>query len=102
MTSPRATDTALELDFRALYFRCRGLLNLGALYFCGRRVLSKAQLAGVQNPDPLVQTGLRITSLVTTLIVNRFGKHNYAQSEYIKYAQGECVKYAQSEYINYA
>ena len=53
-------SAALELDFGALYFRCRGVLNVGALYFRCRRVLSKVQLAGVQNPDPLVQTGLRI------------------------------------------
>ena len=30
-------------------------------------MLSKAQLAGVQNPDPLVQTGLRIITLTLTL-----------------------------------
>ena len=60
MTCPSAADTALELDFGALYFRCRGVLNVGALYFRYRRVLSKAQLGGVQKPDPLVQTGLRI------------------------------------------
>ena len=40
------------------------MLNFGALYFRRRRVLSKAQLAGVQNPDPLVQTGLRITRII--------------------------------------
>ena len=33
---------------------------MGALYFRCRRVLSKAQLGGVQNPDPHAQTGLRI------------------------------------------
>ena len=62
MTCPTgsAADTAVELDFGALYFRCRGVLNLGALCFRCSRVLSKAQLAGFQNPDPLVQTGLRI------------------------------------------
>ena len=48
-----------ELDFGALYFRCRGVLNFGALYFRCSTELSKAQLAGVQNSDPLVQTGLR-------------------------------------------
>ena len=47
MAYPSAADAVLELDVGALCFRCR-------------RVLSKAQLAGVQNPDPLVQTGLRI------------------------------------------
>ena len=41
-------DAAQELDFGALYF--------GALYFCCKRVLIKAQSPGVQNPDPLVQT----------------------------------------------
>ena len=41
-------------------FAVGGVPNLGALYCRCRRVLSKAQLAGVQNPDPLVQTGLRI------------------------------------------
>ena len=56
MTCPSAVDTALELDFSALYFGCR-------------RVLSKAQLAGVQNPDPLVQTGLRI---ITPKLVLKF------------------------------
>ena len=39
MTCPSAADAALELNFGAFYFRCR-------------RVLSKAQLAGIQNPDP--------------------------------------------------
>ena len=49
------------------YIFCRGVLNLGALYFPCRRVLSKAQLARVQNPDPLVQTGLRIIRIVCAL-----------------------------------
>ena len=66
MTCPSAADTALELDVGALYFRCRGVLNLGALSFRCRRVLNKAQLAGVQNPDPLVQTGLRIITLTSS------------------------------------
>ena len=66
MPCPSAADTALELDFGALYLRCRGVLNFGALHFRCRRVLSKAQRAGVQNPDPLVQTGLRIITLTLT------------------------------------
>ena len=60
MTCPSAADVALELDFGGFYFRCRRVLNFGGLYFRCRRVLSKAQLGGVQNPDPVVQTGLRI------------------------------------------
>ena len=34
-------------------------------------MLSKAQLAGVQNPDPLVQTGLRIITLSVALTIPR-------------------------------
>ena len=45
------------------------MLNFGALYFPSGRVLSKAQLAGVQNPGPLVQTGLRIITVTPTLIL---------------------------------
>ena len=62
MTCPSAADAALELDFGALYFRCRGVLNVGALYFRRRRVLTKAQLAGIWSPDARAQTGLRIIS----------------------------------------
>ena len=65
LACPSTAYAALELGVGALYFPCRGVHNLGALYFRCRRVLSKAQLDGVQNPDhdPLVQTGLRIISL---------------------------------------
>ena len=63
-------NTALELDFGALFFRCRGVQNVGALHFRCRRVLSNAQLAGIQNPDPLVQTGLRIISHFHSAIPN--------------------------------
>ena len=70
MRHASTADAALELDFGGFYFRCRGLLNFGGLYFRCRRVLSKAQLAGVQNPDPLVQTGLRIITLTLTLTLS--------------------------------
>ena len=69
-----SADAALELDFGALYFRCRGVLNFGALYFRCRRVLSKAQLAGIQNPDPLVQTGLRIMAPHVAMFGVRLGE----------------------------
>ena len=55
------------LNFGGLYFRCRRVLNFGGLYFRCRRVLSKAQLAGIQSPDPHVPTGLRIITLTLTL-----------------------------------
>ena len=35
-------------------------------------MLSKAQLPGVQNPDRLVQTGLRIIALIIALIMTLF------------------------------
>ena len=49
------------------------MLNFGALYFCCRIVLSKVQLAVVQNPDPLVQTGLRINITQPLVGFNRDG-----------------------------
>ena len=74
---PSAADAAIELDFgalcffcrgvlnfSALCFRCRRVLNFGVLYFRCRRVLSKAQLAAVQSPDPHAQTGLRIINIL--------------------------------------
>ena len=67
-TATGSADAALELDFGALYFRGRGVLNFGALYFRFRRVVSKAQLAGVQNLYPLVQTGLRIITLAQPIV----------------------------------
>ena len=67
MTCPSAAVAALELDFGGLYFCCRRVLNFGGLYFLCR-MPSKAQLAGVQSPDPHAQTGLRIITLTLTLI----------------------------------
>ena len=40
-------------------FRCKPVSSISGVH---RRVLSKAQHAEVQNPDPRVQTGLRIIS----------------------------------------
>ena len=54
---------SLELNFGGTCFRCRRVLNFSGLYFGCRRILSKAQLAGIQSPDPHVQTGLRIITL---------------------------------------
>ena len=40
-------------------------------------MLSKAQVAGVLNPDPLVQTGVRIMTLVLTLVLTLIYSYNF-------------------------
>ena len=50
---PQQRWSSISVQACLLYYRCR-------------RVLSKAQLAGIQSPDPDVQTGLRIISLTPT------------------------------------
>ena len=80
-------SAALELAFGGLYFRCRGVLNFGGLHVCCMRVLSNAQLAGVQNPDPVVQPGLRITTLTVPLIptlTNCIPNHQAATVHHVK------------------
>ena len=43
------------------------------LYYRCRRVLSKAQLAGIQSPDPHAQTGLRIITFSRLEKTRNFG-----------------------------